>query len=332
MSIIFGYAGINTYLSDFGIKTNRTVRQDTVKIKKLQFIEDLAFKNLSDLLKTLQWNNENDIKLFRMGSGMFPHITNENLFYMIEDLSESKKDNKDITKLLYPLEKFEKYFKILGNFAKNNNLILTFHPDLFCVLNSNDMNITIKTYRDLYVHAKILDLMGLEPESGSLIILHGGGVYGNKNDAMDRFIINYKKMPDLIKKYIVIENDETNYSVDDCLWLANQCKIPFLLDLFHHYCYDIYYETKFGSKNQSSITIEFLKKIEKTWKYKFMKFHISEQADGKILGAHSDYIKKIPEILIEFSKINVQQKLLVMVEAKMKEQAVLNLKKLYFKI
>ena len=57
------------------------------------------------------------------------------------------------------------------------------------------------------------------------------------------------------------------------------------------------------------------------------KFHISEQGSGKI-GHHSDFVEEIPNYLLEIPqkyKVNID----IMIEAKMKEQAILKLYQKY---
>ena len=73
----------------------------------------------------------------------------------------------------------------------------------------------------------------------------------------------------------------------------------------------------------------YIPKILETWKNRNIKpkFHVSEQGEGKI-GHHSDYIEVIPEYLLEIPEkyfIEID----IMIEAKMKEQAIFKLYKKY---
>jgi UV DNA damage repair endonuclease len=65
-----------------------------------------------------------------------------------------------------------------------------------------------------------------------------GEVYGNKVQAIDRFIKTYNNSPQLaddsIKNRLVIKNDDHLYSLKDCLYI-NQCtSIPIVFDNFHY--------------------------------------------------------------------------------------------------
>lgn len=62
--------------------------------------------------------------------------------------------------------------------------------------------------RDLIYHCEMLDRMGMGPNS--VMILHGGGVYESKDEAMKRFAVNFKRLPENVQKRLVLENDEVS--------------------------------------------------------------------------------------------------------------------------
>ena len=69
----------------------------------------------------------------------------------------------------------------------------------------------------------------------------------------------------------------------------------------------------------------YIPQILETWKKRGIKpkFHVSEQGAGRC-GHHSDYIEVIPDYLLEIpEKYNTH--IDIMIEAKMKEQAVFKL-------
>jgi UV DNA damage endonuclease len=75
-------------------------------------------------------------------------------------------------------------------------------------------------------------LMGLPADS--IMIIHMGGVYGDRASALKRFEENYKKLPERIKRRLVLENDELGYSVSDLLPVCQKLNIPLVLDWHHH--------------------------------------------------------------------------------------------------
>lgn len=79
---------------------------------------------------------------------------------------------------LYSLDFADSLLKEIGDYAKANKIRLTMHPAQFCVLSSKSEDVVINAFSELNHHCEILDRMGLGKDS--VIIIHGGGVYGNK--------------------------------------------------------------------------------------------------------------------------------------------------------
>ena len=75
----FGYACINMGFSSLPkskrITTNRSMIKRTFQQKGINYASELALENTKDLLKILQWNEENDIKFYRMSSDIFPWMS-----------------------------------------------------------------------------------------------------------------------------------------------------------------------------------------------------------------------------------------------------------------
>jgi len=67
-----GYCCINLTLGQQKITTGRTMRKATFLEKGLAYASELAYQNAEDLIKILNWNVENDVKVFRIGSNIFP--------------------------------------------------------------------------------------------------------------------------------------------------------------------------------------------------------------------------------------------------------------------
>lgn len=349
-----GLCCINNKLRSEHIFTSRTCRLETIKQKErerkgsgIAYVQDLFRQNLEDLLKILEWNEEKGIRVFRMSSEMAPHISNHRLF---------NKGRKNPFKLAWSMTKFEPLMKKIGNYAKNHGHRLTFHPGQYVVLGSPDPQIVINSIRDLWWHTKVMDIMELPLDS--VINIHGGGLYGDKEAAIWRWVHTFNKLPVPIKRRLVIENDEESYSIEDVLEISRRVKwekgmvpninspyrIPVTFDIFHYYCYNKtllrrYLKKKATFEKQSinselaeleeqRTVKELLPEVTSTWGSRRPKMHISEQLKEGPLGAHSDYIKKIPEDMLKFSK---KVGFDLMIEAKAKEAAVLKLAKKYKK-
>ena len=209
----------------------------------------------------------------------------------------------------------------IGNLAKKYGHRLTFHPGQYNVIGAQNIEIFEKTILDLDYQATVLDLMGLDNKS--VIVIHGGGIYGDKQKTIIRWKKQYKLIPEHIRNRLVLENCEKCFSIKDCLEISKDVYIPVVFDTHHFECYKILHQNE-----DFELPKKYIPDILKTWENKGVKpkFHVSEQGSGKI-GHHSDYIENIPFYLLEIpSKYSI--KIDIMIEAKMKEQAIF---KLYYK-
>ena len=92
-----------------------------------------------------------------------------------------------------------------------------------------------QTICDLSYHAEVLDRM--EMGNDSVMVVHGGGVYGDKEKTIERWCENYNKLPNMIKKRLVLENCERCFSIKDCLRVSQKVNIPVVFDTHHFTCY-----------------------------------------------------------------------------------------------
>jgi len=126
------------------------------------------------------------------------------------------------------------------------------HPGQYTILNSPDSGILANTIKELQYHADVLDALGLD--TSAKLQIHVGGVYGNKDESIGRFIERYCRLNEAIRRRLVIENDDRSYTVDDCLRIHGETGVPILFDVFHH-------ELNFSRVSISGALAE----ITKTW-------------------------------------------------------------------
>jgi len=62
-----------------------------------------------------------------------------------------------------------------------------------------------------------------------------GGVYGEREQALKRFVQRYEKLSSRLRKRLVVENDDRLYPLADCMDLHFQAGVPVLFDVFHHH-------------------------------------------------------------------------------------------------
>ena len=71
-------------------------------------------------------------------------------------------------------------------------------------------------------------------EKESLINIHIGGAYGDKESTLERFRENLKSLPSEIKEVMTLENDDKTYTADETLKMCQLEGIPLLFDYHHH--------------------------------------------------------------------------------------------------
>ena len=214
-----GYACINTVLKENNIFTNRTMRRKTFDAKGLDYVSDLSLQNVKDLKTHILWNNEHDIKLFRLSSQIFPWMEE----YEFSDL----KDFDEIKDLMLEC----------GDIATKSGQRLTMHPGPYHCLASPTPKVVKRTIIGLNKHAEQFDMMGFEPSNYNKINIHVGGAYGDKEAALIRFCENFELLNDNTKKRLVVENDDSpnEYSVKDLVRGVHlRIGIPITFDYFHH--------------------------------------------------------------------------------------------------
>ena len=153
------------------------------------------------------------------------------------------------------------------------------------------------------------------------MILHMGGVFGDKGATLDRFRDNYTKLlsPE-IKARLVLENDDVSWSVHDLLPICEELNIPLVLDYHHHNIVFDPERLREGTKDISAKDIS--ERITATWRRKNItqKMHYSEPCAGAVTPRdrrkHSPRVMTLPPCPPDAD---------LMIEAKDKEQAVFEL-------
>jgi UV DNA damage endonuclease len=292
-----GYVCINTSLPNTSPNRRITAKRlkRLPKEEGINILNEKLIQNLKATLKILQFNKENNIKMYRFTSNLVPlstHVLTREWNYIISG---------------------KKLFKQIGNFVKKNNMRVSTHPDHFTVLNSNNKNVVKRAKKDLEYHSKMLNAMELP---NAKMVLHIGGVYGNKKSAIKRFKKEFDSLSNDIKNRLIIENDDKSYTATEVLNIAKDLQIPMVLDYHHYNC---------NNTNDEDIK-ELIPKIFNTWN-ETPKIHFSSPKSKNKYRAHADYINKK-----EFSKFiklikQYSNKFDVMLESKMKEDSLLKLRK-----
>jgi UV DNA damage endonuclease len=285
-----GYACINETLKP---RKFRTCRLKTIETKGIEVLKEIVLHNLDLLKDIIEWNHEHDIHFYRVSSDLIPLSTHP---VVLEKGFIWQKD-PDIKKALLEINK-----KVLAY-----KMRISMHPDQYTVLNTLKEDVLVRSIEYLQFHADLLEAIG-----GQDMILHVGGVYGDKISAKKRFVDQYMLLNDTIKGYLRLENDDKSYTIHDVIEIHQSTGVPIVFDYHHHRCH-----------HEKKITKEDIDIIYSSWQG-IPKTHLSTGKAHATDRSHHDYVKL--EDLQALDGLFGDKIIDVMVEAKKKDFAVLELK------
>lgn len=129
-------------------------------------------------------------------------------------------------------EEFAEEFAKIGEIMRSSGMRISMHPGQYTLLNSPRPAVVEAAIADLRYHARVLELLGLDRTAK--IQIHIGGVYGNKEKALARFLQRVEKLPPTVLDRLVLENDERFYTLSDVLRIHRKTRLPVVFDVFHH--------------------------------------------------------------------------------------------------
>ncbi|KAI0468081.1 UV-endonuclease UvdE [Xylaria cf. heliscus] len=281
---------------------NRPDKEQPADVERGQkYIEALGLANARDIVKMLRWNDKYGIKFMRLSSEMFPFASHEDYGYTLAPFAS---------------EVLAEAGKVAGELGHR----LTTHPGQFTQLGSPRDQVVRNAVRDLEYHNEMLSLLRLpeQQDKDAVMILHMGGVFGDKAATLDRFRQNYGKLSDEIKARLVLENDDVSWTVHDLLPICEELNIPLVLDYHHHNIMFDKDKIREGTKD----IMELYPRIKATWDRKGItqKMHYSEPCPEAVTPRqrrkHRARVMTLPPCTDTMD---------LMIEAKDKEQAVFDL-------
>jgi UV DNA damage endonuclease len=297
MRVRFGYVAHATSLWECSpAKTITFKRLQTLnKEEQQQSLYTITKQNITNTKRALLYNIAHGIPLYRISSTIVPLATH----------SEVEFDY---------ITPFHNEWSDLGSIVKQYNLRVSFHPGQFTLFTSEKDTITQNAITDMTYHYNLLQAMGLEKES--VLNIHVGGAYGNKEKAIERFHRNIQLLPKQIKKQMTLENDDKTYTTEETLTICEREQIPLVFDYHHHLA------------NMSEESLEnMLPRIFDTWQHTKLvpKVHISSPKSEKEFRSHAEYVDlEFVKPFFEIAKV-FQRDFDVMVESKGKDMAMLQL-------
>ncbi len=261
-------------------------------------LERISISNLENCLRLLKHNVWSEVEFFRLSSKLIPLA-----------------NHPEISDWNY-MNALKPVILEIRQFLERNPMRVDFHPDHFVVLNSTNKDILKHSLETLQMHKKLLKGMGILPKNRC--VLHVGGAYNDKEKALEQFIHNWGLVPHSIQEMIMLENDDTTFSVQDALYLCEKLNIPLIFDLHHH-----------QANHEKPDWTEYWSRIVATWEQEKLplKMHISSPKSSKDFRAHADYINAEEFYQFLQSISGTIPQIDCMIEAKQKDAALFQLMK-----
>jgi UV DNA damage endonuclease len=265
MTIVrLGYVAMSEELQNCSPSQTMTFKQfQGIKDREAAIgkLERIAISNLENCLRLLKHNKANDIHFFRLSSKLIPLANHEEI-----------SDWKYMKALKKPLQD-------LSEFLQKNPMRVDFHPDHFVVLNSSTKEVLNNSVKTLVMHHALLKGMGIDPVHHC--VLHVGGVYEDKEKALEQFIDNWGLISQVLQNMIILENDDTSFTLQDTLYLCEKLAVPLVFDYHHHLAH-----------HEDAEWVPHWDRVVSTWQHSRLpvKMHISSPRSEKEFRAHAEYI------------------------------------------
>lgn len=280
--IRFGYPAQNFTLP---ATTNRTLR--LASLEDVEKLRALVWENLLGAESIIRWNAERGVELFRIGHTLIPFASHP----------------------LFPYDWVDEHgddLRELGEISRSLGVRLSMHPGQFINPGSPNPETARRSLEELRYVTRVFDLLGGDD---AVVVLHLGGAFDDKPAAIARFVEAMKPEKNMLR-YLVLENDERIWTIEEICTAANRLGIPAVLDTFHH------------SINPGNLSLgEALDLALPSWERRGVrpKVHLSSQDPTKRPGAHAATIKS--EDWARFLEALDNRDVDVMVEAKGKDLA-----------
>lgn len=280
----YGYACISQLT---GLTTNHAT---TLKYSTPDKLRSLIEQNIRDIQAILAHNLAHGWLIFRVGSSFIPFGSHP----------------------INTLRWWEEYagpLALIGEFVRANNMRLMMHPGQYTILNSLDEKTCMNAIAELDYSARLLDTMGLS--SQNKLVIHIGGVYGDKLAAIARFIEQALILPTHIRQRLTIEHEERGYNLADVLGISRETGLPVVYDNLHYDAYPTVEPLE-----------ELLPQAFATWGALDgpPEVHFSSQAVSARMGSHDEFVNpaQFQEVIERCSRFGDFD---LMLEAKGKDAA-----------
>ena len=173
--------------------------------------------NLATFYRQLKWVAKlpNNQRMFRITSDLLPAYTHDDYmpFYFQSDV----------------VAKIETNLSMCGEFARANDIRLSFHPGQFCVLASDNPGVVENSITEFEYHADLIRYMGYGKSFQDFKCnVHVGGKQGPNG-----IKCALQRLSPEARNTLTIENAEFTWGLDASLELVDDCAL--VLDIHHHW-------------------------------------------------------------------------------------------------
>jgi UV DNA damage endonuclease len=248
VTLRLGYACVHTALPT----SSTTTRLANATPERLL---ELTEQNLAALGRILEWNAANGVDVFRISSGVVP--------FGGHPVNTTEWDTVLAAEL-----------SALGTLIRRHGMQISMHPGQFVVLGAREEPLVAASLADLEYHARLLRALDLDTSHG--IVIHVGGVYGDRDGAAARFTQAVERLSPDARLRLRLENDE-RWSFAETLPIAEGLGVPVVFDAFHH---------ELNPSLPGVPTRELVARAGESWRGP-QEVHFSTQDAAKRPGAHA---------------------------------------------
>lgn len=201
--------------------TTRTRFLSLDRAAQASLLSQLATQNLENQFRMLEQlaRLPDALRMMRIGSDLLPLYT----------VPEATAIYAELMPDLLPL------LARCGEFARANNIRLSFHPGQYSVLASDNEGVVDRAIKDVEYHASCAVAMGYGRQFQDFKI----NIHMNGKKGIEGFRAAFLRLSPEARNMLTVENDEISCSIDDVLQARDLC--PVVLDIHHHWVKENHY-------------------------------------------------------------------------------------------
>jgi UV DNA damage endonuclease len=277
----------------FRTATHRYVAGLAPEVRR-EYLAAIVRDNAAALAAAAEHCHALGIGAFRITSQFFPLATHPLSGYTLDTLD--------------PTGALERAVRAAGGVATRLGVRLSFHPDQFVVLNSENPRVVESSLGELAAQGALAALLDAD-----VLTLHGGSMAGGKEAALLRLAAGVARLAPAARERLALENDDRLFTVADLLPVCERLGVPLVYDVHHHRC------------NPDGLTVaEATARAAATWGEREPWAHISSPRDGWAAPNPRPHAGGVDPA--DFPDEWLGRRLTIDVEAKDKERAVLALR------